>query len=139
MISEATGNTAVMYSSTASSGPLVLAAWRGEEARTLELSGASIETATSRGEGRAISLAVLARAILGNGLGRYHEAAVAAQRACEHEDLALVGWGLVELIDASARSGRRDVATDALRRLHERTAISGTDWALGTRRARGRC
>ena len=36
-----------------------------------------------------------------------------------------------ELIEAGARAGANDVATDALRRLSERAAISGTDWGLG--------
>ena len=131
VIREATGNTPLMYTSTASSGPLVLAAWRGQETGTLELIQASVQDATLRGEGRAISLAAYASAVLYNGLGRYQDALVAAQRACEHEDLALVGWGLAELIEASARSGNTDLAAGALRRLEERTSASGTDWALG--------
>ena len=40
-------------------------------------------------------------------------------------------WGLVELIEAAARSGRAQVAADGLRRLSELTRTSGTDWALG--------
>jgi hypothetical protein len=43
-------NTALMSTS------LVLAAWRGQEARALELIEASIQDATAEGEGRAISL-----------------------------------------------------------------------------------
>jgi len=40
-------------------------------------------------------------------------------------------WGLTELIEAAARSGRTDLAAEALERLSEMTRASGTDWALG--------
>ena len=69
--------------------------------------------------------------MLYNGLGRYKDAHAAAERACEHDDLGLFAWPLVELVEASARSGSLDVAAAALRRLEERTRAAGTDWALG--------
>jgi len=40
-------------------------------------------------------------------------------------------WGLVELIEAAARSGEAELAADALGRLSQTTAASRTDWALG--------
>ena len=111
----------------------VLAAWRGDEARASELIESAVAAATTRGEGRAITLAECARATLYNGLGRYEEALVAAERACEHEDLGLVGWSLTELIEAASRCGRRDVAAGALQRLEEQTGAAGTNFALGMR------
>ena len=48
-------------------------------------------------------------------------------------------WALPELVEAAARSGRREVARDALERLAETTQPSGTDFALGVEAARGRC
>jgi DNA-binding CsgD family transcriptional regulator len=69
--------------------------------------------------------------VLYNGLGRYHAALAAARRACEYEDLGVFGWGLVELIEAGGRSGKREVAAAALERLAERTRASATDWGLG--------
>jgi ATP/maltotriose-dependent transcriptional regulator MalT len=42
-----------------------------------------------------------------------------------------VNWGLVELVEAAARCGSRDRATEAVRRLSESTSASGGDWALG--------
>src|SRR6185436_11391417 len=45
--------------------------------------------------------------------------------------LAFLNWALVELVEAAARSGDMETAEDAYRRLNERTAASGTDWALG--------
>jgi hypothetical protein len=48
-------------------------------------------------------------------------------------------WGLAELIETAARSGRGELAADGLRRLSELTRTSRTDWALGSRPARERC
>jgi len=47
------------------------------------------------------------------------------------DDLGLSGWSLPELVEAAARCGQTDVATDALERLTERTRAAGTEWALG--------
>jgi DNA-binding CsgD family transcriptional regulator len=124
-ISEATGNAPLAYTS------LLLAAWRGHEAEALQLIETDVRDAKARGEGRAIGLAECATAVLYNGLGRYEDALAAAQRACEHDDLGFFGWSLVELVEAAARSGSRDVASAALARLEERTHAAGTDWALG--------
>jgi DNA-binding CsgD family transcriptional regulator len=124
-ITEATGSAPLMYTS------LVLAAWQGQEAQAVELIEASREDATRRGEGRAITLAEYATAVLYNGLGRYQAALAAAQRACEHDDLGLYGWALIELVEAAARSREPELAAVALEQLAERTRLSGTDWALG--------
>ena len=124
-ITEATGNAPLGYTS------LVLAAWRGREAEALELIEASREDAAGRGEGRAITLAEYATAVLYNGLGRYGEALAAAQRASEHDDLGLFGWTLIELVEAAARDREPQLAADALELLSERTGLTGTDWALG--------
>ena len=124
-ITEATGNARLGYTS------LVLAAWRGRESQAMELIEASREDAAGRGEGRAITLAEYATAVLYNGLGRYREALAAAQRASEHDDLGLVGWALIELVEAATRNREPQLAADALEQLSERTSLSGTDWALG--------
>jgi hypothetical protein len=124
-ITQATGIAALGYTS------LVLAAWRGQEAHAQELIDASIQDATARGEARAITLAEYAAAVLHNGLGHYHPAFAAAQRACEHDDLGLSGWALTELVEAAARSGRQETAAAALEALAERTRAAGTEWATG--------
>jgi tetratricopeptide (TPR) repeat protein len=121
----ATGNPPLPYTSR------LLAAWRGREAEASRLIDADVRDANARGEGRAVGLAEYARAVLYNGLGRYEDALAAAQRACEHDDLGYFAWALVELVEAAARSGARDVADAALSRLEERTRAAGTDWALG--------
>jgi DNA-binding CsgD family transcriptional regulator len=130
-IKAVTGNTPLMHTSNSSSGSLVFTAWRGRETQTLELIEASVEDATVRGEGRTISVVENAKAVLYNGLGHYEAAFTAAQLACEHDDLGLFGWALVELVEAAVRSRNFDVALAAGGRLEERTRASGSDWALG--------
>jgi DNA-binding CsgD family transcriptional regulator len=124
-ITDAAGNPPLSYTS------VMLAASRGQEAEALKLIEAAVGDATARGEGRAIGMADYATALLNNGLGRYQDARVAAQRACDHEDLAFLGWALIELIEASARSGAPDLAAVALARLEASTTAVGTQWALG--------
>ncbi|GGT08452.1 ATP-binding protein [Streptomyces chromofuscus] len=125
-ISEAMGGAPMMYTS------LVLGAWRGQEHDALHLIGTTVEEVTARGEGRVLSLAEYATALLYNGLGRYDAALAAATRACRYEDLGFFGWALIELIEAAARSGQPQAAAAALDVLTERTRASGTEWALGT-------
>jgi DNA-binding CsgD family transcriptional regulator len=124
-ITAATGNASLRYTS------LMLAAWRGEEARALGLIDADVQDAIARGEGRALGLAGYATAVLYNGLGGYEAALAGARRACEHEDLGFFGWSLAELVEAGARSGASDEASTALQQLGERTRAAGSDWALG--------
>jgi DNA-binding CsgD family transcriptional regulator len=110
---------------------LVLAAWRGQEARALQMVEACIEDATAEGESAAIAVAEYARAVLYNGLGRYQAAHAAALLACEREDLALGGRALAELVEASCRTGRLDTAAGAVGRIDGRTVPGGTDSERG--------
>lgn len=123
-ISEATGYAPALFT------PLLLAAWRGQEALALELISATIEQAAAQEMKWATALTDYATAVLYNGLGRYQDAAVAAQRVCTGEDLGLFSRACLELIEAGTRCVACAVATDALRDLEERTR-TGTDWALG--------
>ena len=109
-----------------------LAAWRGQEAEASRLTSAVERDATARGEGRTIGVGLYATAVLYNGLARYDDALDAAREATEYpQDLAFFMWGLVESIEAAARSGKAGLAADGLRRLSDLTRTSGTDWALG--------
>ena len=110
---------------------ILLAAWRGDRTETSRLMEFSIPNATDRGEGRGLTWGEYAWALLYNGLGEYEAALAAALSACEHDDLGLVAWALIELVEAAARSDRPDIAAATLGRLAERTQASGTDWALG--------
>lgn len=124
-ITQATGNAPLTYAAQ------VLAAWRGQQTEALELIEAGVADANARGEGRAIAIGDYATAVLHNGLGQYPAALAAAQRACAYDDLGLLGWGLIELVEAAARAGQPEVAADALERLVEHTRSSGTDWGVG--------
>jgi DNA-binding CsgD family transcriptional regulator len=124
-ITQATGMAPLKYAS------LMLAAWRGDEADGLKLIEAARAEATARGEGMGLGVVEWAAALLYNGCGRYADALAAAERGCEHDDIGLYAWSLVELIEAAVRSDATDAAKAALERLSGRTQASGTDWALG--------
>ena len=126
MIVEATGSQIVPY------GAVGLSAWQGREALAAQLFEVTMKEVLRRGEGVGLTAIAWARAQLYNSLGRYAEALAAAEQASEHpEELLFSTWGLVELIEAAARSGKRQRAADALERLTESTRACGTDWALG--------
>ena len=116
----------------ASTCDLLLAGYRGRPAEAIPLFSATIEDAIARGEGQAVQLANWAAAVLHNGLGHYAEALAAAQPATE-ETYQPLGTQLVlpELIEAAVRTGRAELAREALERLSAMTAIKGSDWAKG--------
>jgi DNA-binding CsgD family transcriptional regulator len=124
-ITQATGIARLRYAE------IMLAAWRGKEAEGLELIEAGRVDATARGEGMGLGINLWATALLLNGRGRYAEALAAAQEGCEHDDVVLNAWALVELIEAGVRSDAMDAARAALDRLCQRTRATGTEWALG--------
>lgn len=108
-----------------------LAAYRGQEHLCREHVRATIEAATSRGEGIAVAVALYSAAILHNGLGQYAEALTAAITAADYDDIGMCGWALVEAVEAASRCGESTVAADAVRQLLERADASGTQTALG--------
>ncbi|MBD0707053.1 LuxR family transcriptional regulator [Streptomyces sp. CBMA291] len=125
-LTEATGHSPMEYPA------LLLTAWRGDDPRAAEVIESAAGDAATWGEGRAVGLAAYLLAVLHNGHGRYQDALDHAARAVEHEDLAVTGFALAELVEAGARGGAPATAEAALRRLEERTRAAGTDWALGT-------
>ena len=124
-ITQATDMAPLKYAS------LMLAAWRGNDADAFRLIEAARIEATARGEGMGVGVIEWATALLCNGCGRYAEALAAAQRGCEHDDVGLFAWSLVELIEAGVRSGVPEATSAALDHLSAHTRASGTDWALG--------
>jgi DNA-binding CsgD family transcriptional regulator len=122
----ATGNPIVP------TGAAMLSAFRGREAEARELIAATTRDAMRRGQGLGLSATRWATAVLYNGLGRYPEALAAAQQAADDPDEPLFStWGLVELIEAGARTGEAKRAARALEQLSTITRASGTEWALG--------
>ena len=124
-ITIATGNAPLRY------GLLALAAWRGDDGPATSVIEQCRRDATTRGDGRALGLIGHVTAVLNNGLGRYDVALAGAEEACAHEDLGFYGWSLVELIEAAARTGAFEKASDALQELEERARAAGTNWGLG--------
>jgi DNA-binding CsgD family transcriptional regulator len=110
---------------------LLLAAWRGQPAVLAGLLDFGIPNATGRGEGRGLTWNEYAGAVLHNGLGAHEDALAAAMAACEHDEIGLVAWPLVELVEAAVHCERRDLAAAALERIAERARAVGTNWALG--------
>jgi DNA-binding CsgD family transcriptional regulator len=110
---------------------LMLAACQGDEAQASALIDEAELEATARGQGFVLTFAEHARAVLHNGLGQYAAALDNAQRASAQDELHASAWSLSELVEAAARSGKPELAADALERLRERTRAAGTEWALG--------
>jgi DNA-binding CsgD family transcriptional regulator len=122
---DATDNPIVPYTE------LALAAFRGRQDHASGLIEARMQDFVARGEGLGVTLAHWASAVLHNGLARYEEALAAAEQAAANpRELWFSGWGLVELIEAAARSGKTKRAADALELLTETTQASGTEWGL---------
>ena len=111
---------------------LLLAGYRGRPAEAVPLFTATTEDSTARGEGLAVQLASWSAAVLHNGLGHYAEALAVAEPATE-ETYSPLSTQLVlpELIEAAVRTGRADLAREALDRLSAMTTIEGSDWAKG--------
>ncbi|UOE44999.1 helix-turn-helix transcriptional regulator [Agromyces larvae] len=113
-------------------GLLMVAAFRGDAERVDAIIDAERLQATDRGEGQWLTATGWAEAVVNNGLGRYDLALAAAERAVEPpNELALVNWAKVELIEAAARSGRPERAATAMRHLADMSEACGTPWVLG--------
>jgi DNA-binding CsgD family transcriptional regulator len=125
-IIEATGSVLAPYAA------LALAAWRGREEQTRSIAATCIADVTRRGEGIGLTVAHWALALLYNGLGRYEDARVAAERSSAFPaELSSSYWGLVELVEAAVRTGAVEQAREALDRLSAATQSVQGDWALG--------
>ena len=120
-IAEATGNPSLV------SAPMILAAWRGQEAQASGLIEASFEEAARRGW----TSNDYARCVLYNGLGRHEEARDAAWKAMEPDP---IGYGTLlvpELAEAAARTGDRARLEFAFEWLSERTGVISSGWLTG--------
>ena len=125
LVAEATGNAPIAYTE------MMLAAWRGQEARASALIEATLQEAAARGLGRFVLLASYASSVLYNGLGRHDAAREAAWRVFERDLVANGAFVVPELAEAASRIG--DVASleAALEWLSERTRLTPTEWSLG--------
>jgi DNA-binding CsgD family transcriptional regulator len=124
-VAAATGSSFPPYSL------LSLRALQGREAEVTATIASAIERADRGAEGMA-SHALLAAAVLYNGLGRHEEAASAARRVAANTlEPWYSMWALPELVEAAARGGDPELARDALQRLAETTQPCVSDFARG--------
>jgi DNA-binding CsgD family transcriptional regulator len=121
LIAEATGNQAVV------NAPMILAAWRGDEAQASELIEASSEEATKR----RWASNNYARSVLYNGLGRHDAARDAAWAVFQPDPIGYGTWLVPELAEASSRTADRALLEYALEWLSERTRVLTSAWANG--------
>jgi hypothetical protein len=110
---------------------LMLAACKGDEARASKLIDEARRDAIARGEGFVLTFGEHGHAVLHNALGHYETALDNAQRASAQDELHASAWSLPELVEAAVRSGKPELAADALERLRQRTQAAATEWALG--------
>jgi DNA-binding CsgD family transcriptional regulator len=125
LVTEATGTLMAPYAA------ISLTAARGRESEAAPLLEATMAEALGGGQGIAVSWVRWATAILHNGLGRYADAAAAAELASEVPEYLVSGLALPDLVEAAARTGNTRLATGAVDRLAETTQPGGTDWGLG--------
>ena len=104
LIAEATGNPALV------NAPMILAAWRGDEAQASEL----IEATSEEAAARRWTSNNYARAVLYNGLGRHEAARDAAWEAFQPDPIGYGSLLLPELAEAASRTSDRALLESAL-------------------------
>jgi DNA-binding CsgD family transcriptional regulator len=109
----------------------VLAAWRGEEAEAVHLTEGIVGDANLRGLPNLVNFALMARAVLFNGVGRYRDACACARQAFGYDHFGYKTLVVPELAEAASRTGDVALVDAALEWLSERTRVTPTDWALG--------
>jgi DNA-binding CsgD family transcriptional regulator len=120
-IAEATGNPALV------NAPMILAAWRGDEAQASDLIDATSEEAAAR----RWTSNHYARSVLYNGLGRHDAARDAAWEAFQSDPIGYGTWLLPELAEAASRTADRALLESALEWLSQRTRVISSGWASG--------
>jgi DNA-binding CsgD family transcriptional regulator len=125
LVAEATGNQPVLYND------VLVAVWRGQEAKATELLEAARRQASARGMGRFVSNLTYLEAVLNNAHGRYEAARDAAWRAFEPDELGFGSSVAPELAEAASRTSDATLLSVALEWLTERARVTPTDWARG--------
>ena len=106
-------------------------AWLEDEEATRTGARRMMQDAHERGAGIGIDHAYAALSVLELGAGRYDAALRAARHIFDHDSIVLGTLALPDLVEAAARCSDMDIAEQALARLSERAAASGTPWARG--------
>jgi DNA-binding CsgD family transcriptional regulator len=121
LMAEATGNPALV------NAPMILAAWRGDEAKAAELIEASAEEAATR----RWTSNNYARSVLYNGLGRHDAARDAAREAFQPDPIGYGTYLVPELAEAASKTADRPLLESAMEWLSERTRTISSGWATG--------
>ncbi len=121
LIAEVSGNPPLR------STEMVLAAWRGQEARVSEL----IDAASKEASADWGIVSSYARSVLYNGLGRHDLARDAAWSSFVGDQVGSGSFLLPELVEAASRTGDIVKVKTALEWLSERRRAISSDWAVG--------
>jgi DNA-binding CsgD family transcriptional regulator/tetratricopeptide (TPR) repeat protein len=124
-LAEADAVEAVTGGASRPSTPAILNAFCEDESSALELIAHNERDGGSRPDTE------FARALLFNGLGRYDDAVMAAQRSCDAHQVGAWSSALIEMVEAGVRTGDAVRAEWAFELLAMRTRLAGTDWAIG--------
>jgi DNA-binding CsgD family transcriptional regulator len=106
-----------------------LKALQGDDAAAEEAMAAVLPLAEGAGHGYIRGMCLTARCIIGLARGHYNEAVEHASMLFDQDPIAVGTRILPDLIEAATRSGRTQLAHDALDRLEVRVNASGTVWA----------
>jgi len=123
LVAEATGNQPVLYND------VLVAVWRGQEAKATELLEAIRREASERGMGRFVTNLTYLESVLSNALGRYEAAREAVWQAFERDELGFGSLIVAELAEAASRTGDAALLRTTLDWLTERAHVTPTEWA----------
>lgn len=122
-LTEATGTAPLRYAD------LALAAWRGDEQRTVALVDLATREATDRREGRLLTAVEHAQAVLYNGVGRPEAALAATARVRDGVEAGYWAPLAAERAEAAVACGRTAQARSTCDMLGDNARICGTPWA----------
>ena len=125
LVAEATGNQPVSYND------VLVAVWRGQEAKATELLEATRREASARGMGRFVTNLTYLESVLNNALGRYEAAREGARQLFERDDLGFGTLIVPELAEAAARTGDKALLETTLEWATDRARVTPTAWARG--------
>jgi DNA-binding NarL/FixJ family response regulator len=132
LVAESDSVTAATRSRFPPYAALRLRALKGREADAAAEIASAIDRAHAEGHGMLGAYAHWAAATLYNGLGRYEEAAAAAEQAsADSLNPWMSMYALPELVEAAARAGDEELAREAFERLAATTRPCATDFARG--------
>jgi hypothetical protein len=126
MVSDITGNPPVGYAG------MLLAALRGAEESASKVITAVRNDAWALGQGRIVTFADYASAVLNNGLGRYDLAVLAAGSVFDRDVIG--GYQVMvvsELAEAASRTGDTELVAAAHKRISDSFRWTPPDWAAG--------